>query len=173
MPLDNLCFAGGVALNCGTNELVRQSGDFSDVFIPSAPHDAGTAVGAAFVVHCAKQKSHPERGNSTPFLGPAFNRYEILAAVKTAGLKARRSKTPAHDAADLIADGKIVAWFQDRMEFGPRALGNRSLLADPRRPDMRNILNQRVKHREDFRPFAPSVLARLSQLRGFEPRKPA
>jgi carbamoyltransferase len=159
VPLDNLCFAGGVALNCVANELVRQSGDFSDVFIPSAPHDSGTAVGAAFVVHCAKQKTQPERGNSTPFLGPAFNRREVLAAVKAAGLTPRRSKSPARDAADMVADGKIVAWFQGRMEFGPRALGNRSLLADPRRPDMRNILNKMVKHREDFRPFAPSVLA--------------
>jgi len=159
VPFGKLCFAGGVALNCVTNGLVRASGEFSDVFIPSAPHDAGTAIGAAFVVHCAKQKSLPERGNSTPYLGPAFDRREILAAVKSAGFTPRRSKAPARDAADMIADGKIVAWFQGRMEFGPRALGNRSLLADPRRPDMRNILNQRVKHREDFRPFAPSVMA--------------
>jgi carbamoyltransferase len=159
VPLDHLCLSGGVALNCVTNELVRRSGDFADVFIPSAPHDAGTAVGAALVVHCAKQKKPPERGNSTPYLGPAFNRREILAAVKSAGLKSRRSKAPARDAADMIADGKVVAWFQGRMEFGPRALGNRSLLADPRRPDMRNILNQKIKHRESFRPFAPSVMA--------------
>jgi carbamoyltransferase len=159
VPLDHLCLSGGVALNCVTNELVRQSGDFADVFIPSAPHDAGTAVGAALVVHCAKQKKPPERGNSTPYLGPAFNRREILAAVKSAGLTPRRSRAPARDAADMIADGKVVAWFQGRMEFGPRALGNRSLLADPRRPDMRNILNQKVKHREGFRPFAPSVMA--------------
>src|SRR5262245_34177603 len=159
VPLDNLCIAGGVALNFVTNELARKTGGFSKVFIPSAPHDAGTAVGAAQVVHCAKQKSHPERGNSTPFLGPEFNRREILTAVKSAGLTPRRSKAPARHAADMIADGKIVAWFQGRMEFGPRALGNRSLLADPRRPDMRNILNQRIKHREDFRPFAPSVMA--------------
>jgi carbamoyltransferase len=158
-PFDHLCIAGGVALNCVTNELVRQSGVFSDVFIPSAAHDAGTAIGAALAVHCAKQKSPPERGNSTPFLGPAFNRREIADAVKTAGVAARRSKAPARDAAEMIAQGKIVAWFQGRMEFGPRALGNRSLLADPRRPDMRNILNQRIKHREDFRPFAPSVMA--------------
>jgi carbamoyltransferase len=159
VPFDNLCIAGGVALNCVTNELVRQSGAFANVFIPSAPHDGGTAVGAALLVHCAKAKSHPERGNSTPFLGPGFDRREILAAVKLAGLEHRRSKSPARDAAKMIADGKIVAWFQGRMEFGPRALGNRSLLADPRRPDMRNILNQRIKHREDFRPFAPSALA--------------
>src|SRR5689334_20241956 len=159
VPFENLCLAGGVALNCVTNELVRRSGEFSNVFIPSAPHDAGTAIGAAFAVHCAKQKRPLQRGNSTPYLGPAFKRRDILAAVKSAGLTARRSKSPAGDAADMIADGKIVAWFQGRMEFGPRALGNRSLLADPRRPDMRNILNQKVKHREDFRPFAPSVMA--------------
>jgi len=159
MPFDNLCMAGGVALNCVTNEVITRSGEFSNVFIPSAPHDAGTAIGAAFAVHCAKQKRPPQRGYSTPYLGPAFKRSDILAAVKSAGLNARRSKSPARDAADMIADGKIVAWFQGRMEFGPRALGNRSLLADPRRPEMRNILNQKVKHREDFRPFAPSVMA--------------
>jgi carbamoyltransferase len=159
VPFDNLCIAGGVALNCTTNEVVRQSGVFSNVFIPSAPHDAGTAIGAALVVHCAKQKKPPQRGYATPYLGPAFSRRDILAAVKSAGLTARRSKSPAREAAEMIADGKIVAWFQGRMEFGPRALGNRSLLADPRRPDMRHILNQKVKHREDFRPFAPSVMA--------------
>jgi carbamoyltransferase len=159
VPFDHLCFAGGVALNCVTNDLIRQSGEFADVFIPSAPHDAGTAIGAAYAVHGAKQKTAPARGHSTPYLGPAFSRREILAAVKTAGLTATISKNPARDAAEMIAAGKIVAWFQGRMEFGPRALGNRSLLADPRRPDMRNILNQMVKHREDFRPFAPSVMA--------------
>jgi carbamoyltransferase len=159
VPSDKLCLVGGVALNCVTNEVVRQSGEFSEIFIPSAPHDAGTAIGAALVVHCAKQKSPPQRSNATPYLGPEFSRREILAAVKSAGLTPRRSKAPAREAADMIADGKIVAWFQGRMEFGPRALGNRSLLADPRRPDMRHILNQKVKHREDFRPFAPSVMA--------------
>jgi carbamoyltransferase len=160
VPVDHLCLAGGVALNCVTNEVVRKSGVFSDVFIPSAPHDAGTAIGAAFVVHCGKQKkTPPQRGYATPYLGPAFDRREIMAAVKAAGLKARQSKSPAREAAEMIAGGKIVAWFQGRMEFGPRALGNRSLLADPRRADMRRILNQKVKHREDFRPFAPSVMA--------------
>ncbi len=159
VPFENLCLAGGVALNCVSNELVRRSGEFANVFIPSAPHDAGTAIGAAFVAHCAKQKRPPQRGYATPYLGPAFKRRDILAAIKSSGLPARRSKSPARDAAGMIADGKIVAWFQGRMEFGPRALGNRSLLADPRRPDMRTILNQKVKHREDFRPFAPSVLA--------------
>jgi carbamoyltransferase len=121
VPFDNLCIAGGVALNCVTNEVITRSGEFANVFIPSAPHDAGTAIGAAFAVHCAKQKRPPQRGYSTPYFGPSFKRADILAAVKSAGLNARRSKSPARDAADMIADGKIVAWFQGRMEFGPRA----------------------------------------------------
>lgn len=158
-PFENLCLAGGVALNCVTNEVIKRSGVFNNIFIPSAPHDAGTAIGAAFAVHAAKSKLPPQRGYSTPYLGPAFKRRDIQAAVKSSGLLSRQSKSPARDAAAMIADGKIVAWFQGRMEFGPRALGNRSLLADPRRADMRDILNQKVKHREDFRPFAPSVLA--------------
>jgi carbamoyltransferase len=159
VPSDNLCLSGGVGLNCVANEVVLKSGEFANLFIPSAPHDGGTAIGAAFAVHVDTQKKLPQRGYSTPYLGPSFNKREIAAAIKASGLAARRSKSPARDAAKLIADGKIVAWFQGRMEFGPRALGNRSLLADPRRPEMRDILNQKVKHREDFRPFAPSVLS--------------
>src|SRR5262249_53285113 len=99
------------------------------------------------------------RAHPTPVLGPAFKRRDILAAVKLAGLRPRRSKAPGRDAAEMIDAGKIVAWFQGRMEFGPRALGNRSLLADPRRADMRNILNSRIKHRGAFRPLAPAVMA--------------
>ena len=159
VPFEKLCLAGGVALNCVTNDVIKRAGEFADIFIPSAPHDAGTAIGAAFAVHSAKEKNPPQIGYSTPYLGPSYKRRDILAAVKSSGLTAKQSKSPARDAANMIADGKIVAWFQGRMEFGPRALGNRSLLADPRRPDMRTILNQKVKHREDFRPFAPSVLA--------------
>ena len=154
-----LCVAGGVALNCVTNELIRQLGGFSDIFIPSAPHDAGTAIGAALAVHCDERGIRPAPRGATPYLGPQFDERKVLAAVKEAGLVPRRSKDPPRDAADMVADGNIVGWFQGRMEFGPRALGNRSLLADPRRPDTRAILNSRVKHREDFRPFAPSVLA--------------
>jgi carbamoyltransferase len=154
-----LCVAGGVALNCVTNELIRRDGAFSDIFIPSAPHDAGTALGAALVAHCAEQGTRPPPSGATPYLGPQFDERKVLAAVKAADLTPRRSKNAARDAADMVADGNIVGWFQGRMEFGPRALGNRSLLADPRRPDTRATLNSRVKHREDFRPFAPSVLA--------------
>ena len=154
-----LCVAGGVALNCVTNDLMRHASAFKDIFIPSAPHDAGTAIGAALAVHCAERGVRPPPSGATPYLGPQFDERKILAAVKEAGLTPRRCKNAAREAADMIADGNIVGWFQGRMEFGPRALGNRSLLADPRRPDTRAVLNRRVKHREDFRPFAPSVLA--------------
>jgi carbamoyltransferase len=157
--LDHLCVAGGVALNCVTNSLISQVSAYQNIFIPSAPHDAGTAIGAALAVHCAETGKKPEPSGATPYLGPQFNEREVVAAVKAAGLTPRRSKDAAREAADMIADGNIVGWFQGRMEFGPRALGNRSLLADPRRPDTRAILNRRIKHREDFRPFAPSVLA--------------
>jgi carbamoyltransferase len=156
---DRLCVAGGVALNCVTNELIRKASSYSEIFIPSAPHDAGTAIGAALAVYCAKRGTKPAPRGATPYLGPQFDERKVLTAVKEAGLTARRSKDAAREAADMIADGNIVGWFQGRMEFGPRALGNRSLLADPRRPDTRPILNRMVKHREDFRPFAPSVLA--------------
>jgi carbamoyltransferase len=110
-------------------------------------------------VYCAERRTKPAPSGATPYLGPQFDERNVLAAVKQAGLTARRSKDAAREAADMIADGNIVGWFQGRMEFGPRALGNRSLLADPRRPDTRPILNRMVKRREDFRPFAPSVLA--------------
>jgi len=156
---DRLCVAGGVALNCVTNELIRKESSYAEIFIPSAPHDAGTAVGAALAAYCAEHRTKPAPSGATPYLGPQFDERNVLAAVKQAGLTARRSKDAAREAADMIADGNIVGWFQGRMEFGPRALGNRSLLADPRRPDTRPILNRMVKHREDFRPFAPSVLA--------------
>jgi carbamoyltransferase len=160
---DRLCVAGGVALNCVTNELIRKASSYSEIFIPSAPHDAGTAIGAALEVHCAERRTKPPPSGATPYLGPQFNERKVLAAVKEAGLVPRRSKNAAREAADMIADGNIVGWFQGRMEFGPRALGNRSLLADPRRPDTRPILNRMVKHREDFRPFAPSVLAERAE----------
>ena len=156
---DRLCVAGGVALNCVTNELIRKASSFSEIFIPSAPHDAGTAIGAALAVYCAERRTKPPPSGATPYLGPQFDERAVMAAIRAAGLTPRRTKSAGRDAADMIADGNIVGWFQGRMEFGPRALGNRSLLADPRRPDTRPILNRMVKHREDFRPFAPSVLA--------------
>ncbi len=156
---DNLCYAGGVALNCVSNFMLKESGLFSNIYIPTAPHDAGTAIGAALHYYYGHVKQRTSQLDSNPYLGPAFSDEDIVAAFQEAGLKANQSNNPAHDVATMIADGKIVAWFQGRMEFGPRALGNRSLLADPRNPSVRQLLNVKVKHREEFRPFAPSVLA--------------
>ena len=158
-----LCLAGGVALNCVSNTVIKERAGFERVFIPPAPHDGGTAIGAALHIdHRLSGKSAAP--NHNPYLGPAFGTTEIATALDAAGLKARRSQDPARDAAAMIAGGKIVAWFQGRMEFGPRALGNRSLLADPRNPAMRDIMNRKVKHREEFRPFAPSALAEEAQI---------
>lgn len=158
-----LCLSGGVALNCVTNSRISRESGFKEIFIPSAPHDAGTAIGSALVLHCATSGAARPTGGATPYLGPEYDEQEVLEAVRAAGLKHRKCADAPLEAAEMIADGNIVGWFQGRMEFGPRALGNRSLLADPRRPDTRAILNQRVKHREDFRPFAPSVLAEQAE----------
>jgi carbamoyltransferase len=153
-----LCLAGGVALNCVSNTVVKERAGFERVFVPPAPHDGGTAIGAGLHLD-HRLGGKPAAADHNPYLGPAFGPTEIAAALDAAGLEARRSHDPARDAAAMIAAGKIVAWFQGRMEFGPRALGNRSLLADPRNPAMRDIMNRKVKHREAFRPFAPSALA--------------
>jgi carbamoyltransferase len=157
-PTPNLCLAGGVALNCTANYLVKERSPFARTYVPPAPHDAGTAVGAALHVAATESASGPT-GPVTTYLGPGYAEEEILAAVDAAGLTARRSPDIAAEVARLIANGNVVGWFQDRMELGPRALGNRSLLADPRDPGMRQVINRKVKHREEFRPFAPSVLA--------------
>lgn len=159
-PSEALCLCGGVALNCTTNWVVKEHGPFRHVYIPSAPHDAGTAVGAALDVYFRKMNgSRGPAVMNTAYLGPEFSDADILAALRAEGLTARRSDDVAGEVAALIADGNIVGWFQGRMEFGPRALGNRSLLADPRDPGTREKMNRKVKHREDFRPFAPSVMA--------------
>lgn len=161
-PADALCIAGGVGLNCQANWVVKEQGPYDRVYVPSAPHDAGTAIGAAL----AYAQEHAELGvalasspTRSPYLGPAFSAEQVDACLREHGLDATRPACIEREAARQIADGRIVAWFQGRMEFGPRALGNRSLLADPRNPEVREILNLKVKHREVYRPFAPSVLA--------------
>ena len=150
--------AGGVALNCSTNWRIKEHGPFEELFIPPAPHDAGTAVGAALVVDGGAAAA-ASRSNQTPFLGPDYSDADIERAIRDHGVTARRVSDPARTAACLLAGGNIVGWFQGQLEFGPRALGNRSLLADPRRADSRRRMNRSVKRRETFRPFAPSVLA--------------
>jgi carbamoyltransferase len=163
-----LCLAGGVALNCVANGRLRREGPFSDLFVPPAPSDAGGAIGAAMLAHLDEGGRLGELGPVThPFLGPSFSDDETAGLLDSIGLPYRRFGTGA-DAADhvagLLAGGAVVGWFQGRMEFGPRALGNRSVLADPRDPAMRDRINRLVKKREEFRPFAPVVLERLAHL---------
>lgn len=156
-PVDDLGLAGGVALNCTTNHLVKEQGPFTWVHIPSAPHDGGTAIGGALLLAAA---SRPRSGRQcSVYTGPAYGDDAGMAALATTGMPVERPDDLLAEVTDLLCSGAVVGWFQGRMEFGPRALGNRSLLADPRDAGMRDTLNHKVKHREHFRPFAPSVLA--------------
>jgi carbamoyltransferase len=153
-----LCLSGGVALNCALNGKLLEAGLFDAVFVPPNPGDAGCALGAALYIQHQLHRQPRRFIMEHAQYGPAYTDSEILAALQNAKLSYRKLDNPAREAARLIANGKILAWFQGRMEWGPRALGNRSLLADPTRAEMRDIVNKWVKHREDFRPFAPSVL---------------
>jgi carbamoyltransferase len=160
----DLVYAGGVALNCVANTRLEREGPFRSLYVFGAAHDAGTAVGAALDVahheNARLQKSEvPDLYGLTPFLGVTYDDGAIDAAIARSRLSAVMVDDPASLAASLLAAGQIVGWFQGRMEFGPRALGGRSLLADPRRAEMRDLLNRRIKHRESFRPFGASVLA--------------
>ena len=159
--IPNLCLAGGVALNAVANGRILPETPFEELYIQPAAGDSGTAVGAAYYVW--NQELGKPRGFAMEhaFTGPQFADEEIEAALAEAGLHAERLDDDALFAtvADRIAEGDVVGWFQGRMEFGPRALGHRSIVTDPRRTDMKDILNARIKHRESFRPFAPSILA--------------
>ena len=157
--LTKLCLAGGVALNCVVNTRLRLESPFRDVFIPPGPHDAGCAIGAALLV--AHQNLGLPRGYvmTSAALGPEYSDDEIRKTLESSKIAYRRSNAIEQDTAELLSQGKIVGWFQGRMEWGPRALGHRSILADPTRADMRDRVNAAVKYREDFRPFAPAVLA--------------
>jgi carbamoyltransferase len=159
-----LCLAGGIAFNCVANGKIFDSTPFQRVFVQPAAGDAGLSVGAAFAVN------HEVLGRSREFTmdhaywGPAFSAEEIRRSVCQFGeteehieLKMLDEQVLLDTAARHIAEGKIVGWFQGATEWGPRALGNRSILADPRRAEMKDILNRRIKHREAFRPFAPSI----------------
>ena len=164
--LKAVCLAGGVAFNCVANGKIFDATGFEQVYIHPAAGDGGLAVGAAFFVW------HQILGKPRSFVmdhaywGPGYTRDEIRRAIDASGLVKNgwRVEELAEDqlmqrTAAIVADGKILGWFQGRSEWGPRALGNRSIVADPRRPEMKEILNQRIKHREIFRPFAPSILA--------------
>ncbi len=157
----NLCLAGGVALNAVANGRIRPETEFDEVYIQPAAGDSGIAVGAAYFVW--NQTLGEPRGfvMEHAYTGPEYSDEEIEVALRDAGLAGQRLEddTLFGTVAERIAAGEVVGWFQGRMEFGPRALGNRSIVTDPRRHDMKDILNARIKHREPFRPFAPSILA--------------
>jgi carbamoyltransferase len=157
----NLCLAGGVALNAVANGRILPETPFEELYVQPAAGDSGTAVGAAFHVW-NETLGRPRRFVMRhAYDGPAYEDDEVEAALAAAEVEGERLEDDALFplAAERLAAGDVVGWFQGRMELGPRALGNRSILADPRRADMKDVLNARVKHREPFRPFAPSVRA--------------
>lgn len=162
----NLCLAGGVALNCVANGKLLRETIFDDIWIQPAAGDAGGALGAALAgYHLYAGHERPVRSGRSDamqgsYLGPSFSQGEIEAELKAAGARFETLDDGAviETTAQALADGKAVGWMQGRMEFGPRALGGRSILGDPRSPQMQKTLNLKVKYRESFRPFAPSVL---------------
>jgi len=162
---ENLCLAGGVALNCVANGKVLRAGRFRRLWVQPAAGDAGGAVGAALAAYHLfkgqpRQVSPTGDGMSGAYLGPAFPQMEVESRLRALGARFTvvDDRTLLDRTVTALVDGKAVGWFQGRMEFGPRALGARSILADPRSPSMQSVLNLKVKYRESFRPFAPSVL---------------
>ncbi|HET8720646.1 MAG TPA: carbamoyltransferase C-terminal domain-containing protein [Nitrospira sp.] len=155
-----LCLAGGVAYNCVANSRLLREAGFDEVFVPPAAGDSGAALGAALWLAHRKGESSRSMVMRTASWGPQFSETDCREALQAAGLIVERldETSLCEKVAGELAAGRLVFWFQGRMEWGPRALGNRSLLADPRREDIRALINMKVKLREPFRPFAPSVL---------------
>jgi len=153
----NLCLAGGVALNSKANGKILTSGLIDKLFVQPAASDDGVALGAALAPYLDGGQRLPIKSMRHAYLGPAFDDDAIAAALKTYKIRSTRVSDPAVAAAELLSHGKIIGWFQGRMEFGPRALGSRSILADPRDPEMNVKVNNAVKFREWWRPFAPSL----------------
>ena len=165
-PCDNLALAGGCAMNSVANGKVYRRTPFKKMYLPAAAGDAGGAIGAAVFVNSKLKIQNSKL--ETAYLGPEPSEQELhilldwrrkdIAEADCTMTLVSNEKELLHKTAQAIADGKVVGWFQGRMEWGPRALGNRSILGDPRRADMKEILNAKIKRRESFRPFAPSIL---------------
>jgi len=153
----NLCLAGGVALNSKANGKIVASGLVDNIFVQPAASDDGVALGAALAAYLDDRGHLPNKAMRHAYLGPAFDDSAIEAALRTYKLRYSRVNDVAEVAAELLSKGEILGWFQGRMEFGPRALGSRSILADPRDPEMNAKVNNAVKFREWWRPFAPSL----------------
>lgn len=154
-----LAMAGGVVLNCVANRRIMMEAGFEECYFVPASSDAGTSMGAAlYATHCLAGVARPGVGPVTEYLGASFDDAQVRAELDKAAVRYRRLDNAPSEAAERVAQGKIIGWFQGAAEFGPRALGNRSIVADPRRAEMKDIVNARVKFREGFRPFAPSCL---------------
>jgi len=155
---ENLCLSGGVALNCAMNGRIARESAFKRFFVQPAAGDDGIAIGAAYQLHHRFNSNAARVEMKSALLGPEYSNADIAAFLDLAKIPYERTANIAESTAELLAEGAIIGWFQGRMEFGPRALGSRSILADPTREDMRDLINKFVKHREEFRPFAPSCL---------------
>jgi carbamoyltransferase len=164
--LPNLCMAGGVALNCVANGLILREGPFERLWVQPAAGDAGGALGVALLIHHQLLENprtpiQPD-GQSGSLLGPSYSDSQIKRFLESVGASYERFEDDdalCDAVAEHLADGDVVGWFQGRMEFGPRSLGSRSLLGDPRDPEMQSTMNLKIKFRESFRPFAPAVLS--------------
>ena len=163
--IPNLCLSGGVALNCVGNGRVLREGPFQGLWIQPAAGDAGSALGAALNVHyhyLNQPRTCPRKGDMMrgSYLGPCFSNEEIEGSLNQLDARYERVEDPAlfRRVAEYLAEGKVIGWMQGPMEFGPRALGGRSILGDPRSEKMQSVMNLKIKYRESFRPFAPSVL---------------
>jgi len=164
--MKNLCLGGGVALNGVANYRILKEGPFENVHIPPSPGDGGSAIGCAqysYFCHAKnkrRREHNVERIQNNIYVGPSYSNDEIKSFLDTNKIQYKFLATDLllKTTAKLISEGNIVGWFQGKMEWGPRTLGNRSILADPRDPKMKDILNEKIKHRELFRPFAPSIL---------------
>ncbi|MBD1173875.1 carbamoyl transferase [Pelagibacterales bacterium SAG-MED01] len=153
----NLVIAGGCALNCVANGKILKKTNFKKLFVPPVPDDSGAGTGAALFVNSLFNKSYKINFKNN-YLGPSYSNNQILEVLKKFKLKFEYKEDICNDATNSIISGKIIAWFQGRLEFGDRALGNRSILADPRNPLIKDKINKFVKYREKFRPFAPAIL---------------
>jgi carbamoyltransferase len=161
VPEDDLAFAGGCALNSVANGKLFDRTPFRQTYIQPAAGDEGLAIGAALHTYHSVLKQPRRHELKHSYLGPEFSESRIQSALQRAGLESRKLERAVllDEVADQIAGGNVIGWFQGRMEWGPRALGNRSIVAHPGLPNMKDVLNARIKHREWFRPFAPSIMA--------------
>jgi len=164
--MTNLCFGGGVALNGVANYRILKEGPFENLHIPPSPGDGGSAVGCAqYLYYCHDKNKRMIEDNSeiiknNIFVGPSYSNDEIKSFfdINKIDYKFLETNSLLQTVAKLIVEGNVVGWYQGKMEWGPRALGNRSIIADPRNAKMKDILNEKIKHRESFRPFAPCIL---------------